>query len=202
MLAPQKAPSGSRSGLAHPVLPPTDGTQPPVACNEGSAGGGFGGPPGGGGGFGTPPGGGDFGGGGFGNPPGGGDGFGSPPGSGFGQPSGGNLESGGSSAGGEGSLDTLCLVSLIFGVLSVPVTCCCSCFAIPFPLIAVGTGIFGLRSVATANEPRKGKMLAYTGIGLGIACLLLFLILVGLNLAGTGLQGMDPGQLQDMLNSL
>lgn len=184
------------------------GGQPPAGGGFGgqppAGGGGFGQPPAGGGFAGQPPQGGGFGGqppgfgapppqgGGFGGPPPQGGGFGGPP-QGFGPPAGfggqgapppSDSQGGGGSAGTE----PLAIVSVAFGALGI-LTCCCTFWAAPLPLVAVITG--GLALKKANDEPnnesaQKGKTLAIIGLCLGGGMLLIDAVVVARNILGLG----------------
>lgn len=160
-------------------------------------GGGYGGPPGGGG-YGPPPGGGGFGGPPGGYPPGGG-GFGSPPGGGFGGPPGGGfggpppgyppgfVGSGGGPGGGFGGgprTETLAIISLVVGILSVPMSFCCSFFGIPLSITAVIMGVIAIGNINKDPQQLDGKGLAIGGIATGAFGLVMLVLLLVFGMAG------------------
>jgi hypothetical protein len=150
-------------------------------------GGGYGGPPPGGGGYGGPPGGpppggyggppGGYGGppGGYGGPPGGQPpgGYGAPPGGGFGPPGG----FGGPMPGGPlgaPRMHPLAIISLVTGILSIPL-CCCALFGLPFimGIASIVCGIIAMSKIKAQPQVFTGSGLAIAGIVLGGLGLLL-----------------------------
>lgn len=154
---------------------PPGGAPPGGAPPGGAPPGGFGGgPPGG---YGGPPQGG-----GYGGPPQGG-GYGVPPGyvppPGYGSPAPGVPPQGGPSA--SGATDPLAIVSLILGILSLPLHFCCY-LGWPAGIAAIICGIIAL--VRGGKEPARysGKGLAWGGIiaaGLGFLMIIAVFILYG-----------------------
>ncbi|MBZ0121845.1 MAG: DUF4956 domain-containing protein [Sandaracinaceae bacterium] len=143
--------------------------------------GGFGPPPNGappGGGLGSPPGGGAFG-----QPPGGA--FGQPP-SGFGPPQGGFQPAG-------PRTDTLAIVALICGAISLLVAafglCCGILFCVSGALGAagVGLGVFSMMRINKQPELYSGKGVAIAGLVTGALSLLLTLLLVILMAVGVAM---------------
>jgi hypothetical protein len=138
-----------------------------AAGGYGPPGGGYGGPPPGGGyppgggGFGTPPGGAPPGG--YGGPPGG---YGGPPPGGFGAPPPGGygMPPAGYGPGAQGpSAHPLAIVSLITGILALPL-CCCFGVGIPFGLASVVCGFLALSAIKQSPQRYKGGGMAIAGI--------------------------------------
>jgi len=148
---------------------------PPGGYPPAGGGGGYGGPPGG-----PPPGGGGYGGGpppgGYGGgPPGGAPpgGYGGPPPGGYGAPPGGGYGAPGFPAGGP-KVHPLAIVSLVAGILSIPLCCCF--FGFVLPIGAVACGFIALSQINKNPQAYSGAMLCYGGI----ACGGLGLVLTGL----------------------
>ncbi len=177
--------------------PPGGGYGPPGGGGYGPPGGGGGGygPPGGGG-YG-PPGGGGFGGPPPGYPPGGG-GYGPPGGGGYGPPGGGFggpppgyppgfVGSGGGPGGGFGGgprTETLAIISLVVGILSVPMSFCCSFFGIPLSITAVIMGVIAIGNINKDPQQLEGKGMAIGGIATGAFGLVMLVLLLVFGMAG------------------
>ncbi len=153
-----------------------------AAGGYGPPGGGGYGPPPGGGGYGGPPGGGGGGdGGGYGNPPGGappgygGPGY-DPRGGGFGPP---GFDAAGFGPGGAPmqKVHPLAIVSLVMGILSLPL-CCCSLLGAWAPVAAIVCGIIGINKIKAEPALFRGHGLCVAGIATG--CVGLALIALGM----------------------
>jgi predicted Zn finger-like uncharacterized protein len=88
------------------------------------------------------------------------------------------------SSGGSG----LAVLSLILGILSLPMACCCGLFSLPCTLGATITG-----SIALKNPDGKG--MAVTGMVLGIIGLVLSVVMVAI---GVGMNLNNPGQFKHL----
>lgn len=158
-------PPGAPPGGAPPGGPPGGFGGPP----PGSPPGGYGGPPGG---YGQPPGGG------YGGPPGG---FGGPPGyvppAGYGAPAPGVPPP----MYGGGGTDTLAVVSLVLGILSIPLHFCCY-LGWPVGIAAIICGIISIVRIGKEPHRYSGKGLAWGGVisaGLGFLLIILVFVLYG-----------------------
>ncbi len=84
----------------------------------------------------------------------------------------------GSRDGGGGS--GLAIASLILGIISIPMACCCGLFSIPLSLGAIATGGMSMKNP-------EGKGMAVTGVVLGVIslglCVAAFAIGFGANMA-------------------
>lgn len=72
------------------------------------------------------------------------------------------------------SMDPLAIVSLVVGVLGIPVTCCCcQLFGFVAGILALGLGGFSMKRINDEPEKYSGKGLAIAGMVLGGLLLLL-----------------------------
>ena len=85
-------------------------------------------------------------------------------------------------ASGEAKTETLAIISLIAGILSLIVSFCCGFLGFPFPIAAIILGLISLSKIKKDPENLKGKGLAIGGIicgAVGIVLLVLAIILFG-----------------------
>jgi hypothetical protein len=85
-----------------------------------------------------------------------------------------------SGGGGGGGGNGPAVTSLICGILAVMTSCFCGCLSIPLAIMAIGSGIAGMRNP-------EGKGMAVAGLCLGVLALALFAVAliagIGMNLA-------------------
>jgi hypothetical protein len=85
--------------------------------------------------------------------------------------------------------DTLAIVSLVTGILSLPGAFCCMLVGIPLSLTAVVTGIISI--VGMGNKPElEGKGLAIGGIACGAVGVVLLVVALVIGIGGGLLRGL------------
>jgi hypothetical protein len=77
----------------------------------------------------------------------------------------------GSRRGGDGGGTALATTSLILGILSIPMACCCGFFSLPISLGAAITGGIALKNPEGKGMAITGMILGILGIGLFVAAL-------------------------------
>ena len=85
---------------------------------------------------------------------------------------------------GSGGGSGLAVISLVLGILSLPMACCCGLFSLPVSLGATITG-----GIAMKNP--EGKGMAVTGLILGILGIILCIVALAI---GVGMNLNNPGQ--------
>ncbi len=80
-----------------------------------------------------------------------------------------------------GKSNTLGLLSMIFGIASIPLGLCCGLFGTPFSIAALIMGFIGLNKVKAGQADNKGMALA--GVICGAAGLLVAIIMVIIGVA-------------------
>lgn len=65
----------------------------------------------------------------------------------------------------------LAIASLVTGILSIPLLCCCGVFSAPVGVAAIGLGVFALKQVNQGGL--DGKALSIIGISMGGADVLI-----------------------------
>jgi len=95
---------------------------------------------------------------------------------------------GGGGSAAAAALDPMATASLVCGILSLLLMCCCGIATFVFGPAAVGLGAWALVRIKADPEHLAGAGMAYAGIGLGAGTLVLYVILlvfsVGVNLLG------------------
>lgn len=111
-----------------------------------------------------------------------GPGYGPPPQQGG--PPGGYLPSApGQPVSGGKKVDPLAIVSLVSGLLGLPMGFCCSWFALIFTVVAVGTGAFALVNISNKPNELGGKGIAIAGIIAGLLVPVMLVALIFLSVA-------------------
>ena len=72
--------------------------------------------------------------------------------------------------------NSLAIVSLVCGIISLPMLICC--YGLPFNVIAIITGIIAVGQINKAPTTMTGKGLAIAGIVTGIVSFLLLFVMV------------------------
>ncbi len=131
-------------------------------------------------------------------PPGGGGGYGPPPGGGFGGPPGPPGPPGGYPGPQPGFspqgpvTHQLALITMIAGLVGLPLGFCCSFFGFPIWIATIIMGIISLQKIKAEPQRYKGKEMAIVGIicaGIGVA---VFILAMALGAAGAILGAMNP----------
>ena len=89
------------------------------------------------------------------------------------------------SGGQPGGTNTLAIVALVLGILSLPGVCCC--YSLPFSIPGIVVGIIALTQI-NKNPAQDGKGLAITGL---VLCVLGILLGIGLLIFGVAISSSD-----------
>ena len=85
-------------------------------------------------------------------------------------------------------MSVFAILSLVFGVLSLPLSICCGCFSAPLGIAGIVLGIIGINQIKAGTHTGNG--LCYGGIACGAISLLIAVVLLILNLVfSIGAQG-------------
>lgn len=103
-----------------------------------------------------------------------------------------------------GGTNVLAIVSLILGILSFILNCCCGWCAIPLAIGGIITGVLGM---GRANKDGDGtsKILSIIGMALSGLALLIFAVFMILNCMGQsvmGSSGGDPGEFLEIIEDI
>lgn len=86
-------------------------------------------------------------------------------------------------------LEIMGLISMIVGIVGLPIAFCCSLFALPFPIASIILGIISFMKISKQPNEFKGKGFAIAGIILGVVVVLLA---IGMFIVGLFLQSNNP----------
>ena len=70
--------------------------------------------------------------------------------------------------------NSLAIVSLVSGIISLPMVICC--YGLPFNVIAIITGIIAMGQINKAPETMTGKGMAIAGIVTGVVSFILLIL--------------------------
>ncbi len=82
----------------------------------------------------------------------------------------------------------LAIVSLITGLVSVPLSFCCTLISFPLQIVSIVCGGIALSKISKSNGALKGKEMAIIGIILASLTIVLAIALLALGLGGALLQ--------------